>query len=506
MKILVANLGSTSFKYRLFDMADERQLARGGVERIGAAESLCFVEIGGRRTELTAHVPDHAVAVRQCLPQLTDPADRLPAGRRGGGGDRLQGGARRPRQRRAAGDADVLAAMEEMNDVAPAHNPPYIAAMRLLAEKLPEIPLVAAFETGFHATVPDRLRYYPAPIEWADQLHVKRWGFHGASHRYIADAHRRAAAARRPAGHLLPPGRFEQPVCDPRTAERGDVDGHESRSRACRTTTASATSIPFALPVIMQRHRQVARSRCSTTLANQSGLLGLSGVSGDVRDLEEAAAQGHARAQLALDVFVTEIRRHLGGLLVELGGLDALVFTGGIGENGAAIRAGVCAGPGGAWASCSIRGQCRRRRGECRISSADSRRADLDRADQRGTDRRPADAAIVGRISGMFVAKVTGSLVSTQKVDSMVGYKLLVVEPYRLDAERSQVAGDDRPHVCGRRHAGRRRRRLRADHPRLQRPADSRNQEHADRHAGHRPRRPGARGEHGGLPTRSDDD
>ena len=105
MKILVANLGSTSFKYRLFDMADERQLARGGVERIGSAESPCFVEIGGKRQELKAPVPDHAVAVRQCLEQLTDPATRLPEGCQRSCGDRLQGGAWRPRQRRAAGDA-----------------------------------------------------------------------------------------------------------------------------------------------------------------------------------------------------------------------------------------------------------------------------------------------------------------------------------------------------------------------------------------------------------------
>ena len=125
-------------------------------------------------------------------------------------------------------DADVLAAMEEMNDVAPAHNPPYIAAMRLLAEKLPGIPLVAAFETGFHATVPDRLRYYPAPKEWGDQYHIKRWGFHGASHRYIA---RRTAELLRTRGcprDLLSPGRLQQPVCHSRPAERRHVDGDES--------------------------------------------------------------------------------------------------------------------------------------------------------------------------------------------------------------------------------------------------------------------------------------
>ena len=191
MKILVANLGSTSFKYRLYDMSDERQLARGGIERIGAAESRCFVESAGGRQDLTTHVPDHAAAVRQTLAQLTDPstgclkdASEVAAiGFKAVHGGRLSGV--------QIVDAKVLAAMEEMSQVAPAHNPAYIAAMRLLREKLPEVPLVAAFETGFHQSIPERNQYYPIPWDWADDHHVKRFGFHGASHRYIVEADRR---------------------------------------------------------------------------------------------------------------------------------------------------------------------------------------------------------------------------------------------------------------------------------------------------------------------------
>ena len=176
MKILVANLGSTSFKYRLFDMTDERQLARGGIERIGCAQSRCVVEIGGRRQELTTHVPDHAVAVRQCLEQLTHPetgclqdATEVAAiGFKAVHGGRISGVQRVTEE--------VLVAMESMNALAPAHNPPYIAAMRLLSQKLPQIPLVAAFETGFHATIPDRLRYYGIPYEWAEQYQVETLG------------------------------------------------------------------------------------------------------------------------------------------------------------------------------------------------------------------------------------------------------------------------------------------------------------------------------------------
>jgi acetate kinase len=342
MKILVANLGSTSFKYRLFDVADERQLARGGVERIGSAESPCFVEISGKRQELKAQVPDHAVAVRQCLAQLTDPhagclqsASEVAAiGFKAVHGGRISGVQRVT--------PDVLAAMQEMSLVAPAHNPPYIKAMRLLAEKLPEIPLVAAFETGFHATIDDRLRYYPAPYEWAEKLHIKRWGFHGASHRYIAQR----------TSQLL--GRYDLRIIschlggsNSLCAIRGQQSVATSMGMSPQTGLPHNNRVgdfdPFAIPLIMQAEG-LSLHQVLDTLAEKSGLLGLSGISGDIRDLEEAAAQGKARAKLALDVFIAEIRRHLGGLLVELGGLDCLVFTGGIGENGASIRSGVCAG------------------------------------------------------------------------------------------------------------------------------------------------------------------
>src|SRR5437660_981108 len=186
MKILVANLGSTSFKYRLFDMADERLLARGGVERIGSPQARRFVEAGGEREEAAVEARDHATAVRLCLQQLADPKWRFLD-------DPSQLAAIGFKAVHAQGvtgvqrvDERVLSAMEAYADVAPAHNPPYVAAMRLLSRELPEIPLVAAFETGFHATIPPAQRYYAIPHEWIEKHGVLRWGFHGASHRYIA--------------------------------------------------------------------------------------------------------------------------------------------------------------------------------------------------------------------------------------------------------------------------------------------------------------------------------
>jgi len=340
MKILVANLGSTSFKYRLFDMTDERQLARGGTERIGSPQSRCFVQIGDARRELTASVPDHAEAVRKCLEQLTDreagclrDASEVAAiGFKAVHGGRYSGVQRVT--------PDVLAAMEEMSDVAPAHNPPYVSAMRLLSEKLPQIPLVAAFETGFHQTIPARQRYYAVPFQWAQEYHVQRWGFHGASHRYIATR----------IAELL--GRDDLRVISCHL-------GGSSSLCAIRNGESVANSLgmspqsglphnnrvggfdPFALPMVLRRTGKTL-AQVLDDLAERSGLLGLSGLSGDVRDLEEAADAGHERARLALEVLVGSARDYLGAYLVELGGADVIVFTGGIGENGARIRQAIC--------------------------------------------------------------------------------------------------------------------------------------------------------------------
>jgi acetate kinase len=340
MKILVANLGSTSFKYRLLDMSDERQLARGGIERIGSDESRCFVEIGQHRREMTAHVPDHAVAVKQCLAQLTDPESRClsEAAEVAAIGFKAVHGGRVSGVQRVTDD--VLAAMEEMSQIAPAHNPPYIAAMRLLSERLPEIPLVAAFETGFHATVPDRLRYYAVPYEWAESMHLKRWGFHGASHRYIATRTAEILGrndARIVSCHLG----GSSSLCAIRDGKSVMTSMGMSPQTGVPQNNRVGDFDPFALPLVMEKTGK-SLDEVLHLLANEGGLKGISGTSGDMRDVEEAADAGSERAQLAFDLYVSEIRRYLGALLVELGGADVLVFTGGIGENGATVRAGVC--------------------------------------------------------------------------------------------------------------------------------------------------------------------
>jgi len=341
MKVLVANLGSTSFKYRLFDLdgSSERQLARGGIDRIGQPESKCVVEMGGAKSEATANVPDHAAALRMCLDQLTGEGGVLKSvdevaaiGFKAVHAGNLSGV-------KLVND-ELLAAMDELSDVTPAHNPPYVKAMRTLKTAFPSIPLVAALETGFHDTIPPAHRCYAIPADWESGHGVKRWGFHGASHRYIA-------------GRIAElTGRKDLKVISCHLGGSSSlcaVDG--GKSIATTMGMSPQTGLPqnnrvgdfdpFALPYLIRRTGRSLEQLLSD-LANKSGLAGLSGTSGDLRDIEDAAARGDAKATLALDLYVASIRQYLGGYAALLGGLDAVVFTGGIGENSTLIRERVC--------------------------------------------------------------------------------------------------------------------------------------------------------------------
>ncbi len=339
MKILVANLGSTSFKYRLFDMAGEKLLARGGVERIGSEQSRCFVEANGAREETTVAARDHAVAVRLCLDQLSgpkrhclqSPSELAAIGFKAVHAQGLSGVQRV--------DERVLKAMEAYADVAPAHNPPYVTAMRLLARELPHIPLVAAFETGFHQTIAPAERFYAIPLEWAEKHGIQRWGFHGASHRFIAG--RTAQLLGKPEARII-------------SCHLGGSSSlcaiRDGRSVANSLGMSPQSGLPhnnrvgdfdvFALPVLLRATGKTLEQLLDD-LANRSGLLGLSGHN-DLRDIEAAAERGEGPSKLALDVFVGAVRHYLGAYLVLLGGADAIVFTGGIGENSVRMRAAIC--------------------------------------------------------------------------------------------------------------------------------------------------------------------
>ena len=340
MKVLVANLGSTSFKYRLFDLPSETQLARGGIDRIGQATSACFVEINGRKEESSQQVSDHAAAVQICLDQLTHPdygcvksvSEVAAIGFKAVFAGNLSGV-------RVVDDA-LLAKMEDLSDIAPAHNPMYAKAMRQLRSAFPQIPLVAALETAFHDTIPPENKLYSIPLEWAEQYEIKRWGFHGASHRFL---NTRMA-------QLLGRNDLKVITChlggsNSLCAARAGLSQATSMGMSPQTGLLQNNRVgdfdPFALPILLRKTGKTL-VQILEDLSSKAGLLGLSGVSQDCRDVEEAAAKGNERAKLALDVFVSSIRQYLGAYLTVLGGADVIVFSGGIGENGPQIRANVC--------------------------------------------------------------------------------------------------------------------------------------------------------------------
>ena len=342
MKILVANLGSTSFKYSLFDMDGEKVLARGKVERIGEKSSPCQVEINGVKTVSETEIPDHAVAVKQCFSQLTDPQ----TGCLKSDSEISAIGFKAVHAAGYSGvqfvDAKLLDSMEELNDLMPAHNPPYVRAMRTLSEKLPDVPLVAAFETGFHQTIPDRNRYYGVPMEWAEKYNVVRYGFHGASHRYISER----------TAELI--GRSDLKIISCHLGGSSSICAiNAGKSVAASMGTSAQTGLfhnnrvgdfdPYMIPHLMKR-LNMGQEELLNFLATKCGLFGLSGVSGDLRDVADAAEAGNKQATLAVAVMIGDIRKYLGAYMVELGGPDVIVFTGGIGEFQPGLREEVCAG------------------------------------------------------------------------------------------------------------------------------------------------------------------
>lgn len=350
MKILVSNLGSTSFKYRLFDLPETAgaeggtELARGGVERIGGAESRVYAAAGGRTWEATMPVADHAVALEAAIDQLTGPGGPLSSAAEVAavGFKAVHGG-------RAGGVARVtpavLEAMEEMAAVAPAHNPPYVRAMRLVGERLPAVPLVAAFETGFHATIPARNARYAVPQAWSEQHLVRRWGFHGASHRFVAERLATLAAARpdRPLRAISCHLGGSSSVCWIRGGQSVGTSMGMSPQSGLPQNNRAGDLDPYA---VLHVAKATGRSfeDLLVELSSQAGLAGMSGTSGDMRDLEAAAAEGSERAREAIAVYVANIRHWLGAGIVELGGLDVIGFAGGIGENSPATRAAVLVG------------------------------------------------------------------------------------------------------------------------------------------------------------------
>jgi len=338
VKILVANLGSTSLKWRLFDFSNgsERMLHKGGFERVA----------------------DYPKAINDCLQQLKD-GGHIESER-----ELAAVGFKTVMARGVNGcvrlDESVVKAMEAFNGIAPAHNPPYISGIRLFARQMPEVPLVGLFETAFYQWAPEAAVRYAVPETW-HEAGVRRWGFHGASHKFIAERSaellgREDVALR--ARQLYVDG-GETSVRKPNLRVISCHLGGSSSITGILNGVAIGTSMglspqsglpqnnrvgeldSFALPFLM-RSQNLTLDEAEKLLCKESGLKALSGGYNDFRDIEEQAAKGNPKAQLALDVFVHEARHWLGSYFLELNGADALVFTAGIGENRPGLREAVC--------------------------------------------------------------------------------------------------------------------------------------------------------------------
>jgi acetate kinase len=314
MYVFVANLGSTSFKYKLLDMARDGQVvAKSGYERIGQPGS---------------DFKTHADVIDEILRTANLKIDAI-------GFKAVHGG---PISGAVRVTDEVIATMEQFADVAPAHNPPYIAAMKALRAKLPDIPQVAAFETAFHQTIPLARQVYAIPHDWTEKLGIRRYGFHGASHRYIA--------TRIP--QLIPSARRIISCHLGGSCSICAIEDGQSVANSFGMTAQSG--VPhnnrvgdfdaFALQKLLKQG--ISLEEIFRRLAKEGGMLGMSGVSPDMRDVEKAATEGNPRAKLAIEAFVESVRSFIGSYLVVLGGCDVLAFTGGIGENASAIRQSIC--------------------------------------------------------------------------------------------------------------------------------------------------------------------
>jgi acetate kinase len=339
MKILVANIGSTSLKWRLFDFANngERLLHKGGFERVTdypKAIEDCIAELK-KANAIASENELSAVGFKTVIAKNVTGCVQL--------------------------DEHVLQAMTDYNGLAPAHNPPYITGIKLFAQRVPNVPLIGLFETAFHQFAPEASQRYAVPDAWY-QIGVRRWGFHGASHKFIAE-------------------RSAELLCRPDVAERArqlyvnngatKISGEPLRVISCHLGGSSSitgilngasigTSMGMSPQSGLPQNNRVGDldaevlpyvtktlgipvDEAQKQLTKQSGLLGVSGVSNDVRDIMDAATKGNVNAKLALDVFVASARHWIGSYFLQLNGADAIVFTAGTGENRAELRTAICA-------------------------------------------------------------------------------------------------------------------------------------------------------------------
>ncbi len=346
MYILVINAGSSSVKYKLFNMQDESVLAAGLADRVGMERSsLTHNPISGEAVTIESDIPDYEIALHMIIDALIHPEygviddiDEISAV----GHRVVHGGERVSTSVIIAENVDNV--IRECFDLAPLHNPPNMMGIEACRKILAGVPEVAVFDTAFHRTIPEEAYLYAIPYNLYEKHSIRRYGFHGTSHRYVADR----------AAHILgqPLGQIKMITCHlgngcsitaVKNGESVDTSMGFTPLEGLIMGTRSGDIDPAIVFYLMDR-TGLTTPEVNTILNKESGLLGLSGISSDVRDLEEAASEGNERAITALNCFAYRIRKYIGAYAASMGGLDSIVFTAGIGENSSKIRAMVCRG------------------------------------------------------------------------------------------------------------------------------------------------------------------
>ena len=334
MKILICNAGSTSLKFKLWDMPALHVLAEGKVERVGSTDAIFhYLNAGFAIRQSNLAIPDYTAGIKRFL-------DALSAAQGGAVASLAEIDAVGFKTVLAKGFYGVHELTEEVKKgmrayftVAPAHNGPYLEAIAVFEKLLPDVPRVGVFETAFHRTIPMARRIFPVPYEWYEKYGVMRMGYHGASHGYIAQ---KLSDKRRVISCHLGGSASICAILDGKSMDNSfGFSLQMGIPHASRTGDVDPYLVPFLL------EQGLTLQEIYDGLGKSGGLKGISGTSGDIRDIDDAIRAGSQRAQLALDVLVTHIIRYVGAYAMELGGVDAIAFTGGIGENYAPLRRAV---------------------------------------------------------------------------------------------------------------------------------------------------------------------
>lgn len=345
MKVLVINCGSSSLKYQVIDSESEKVLAKGLCERIGIDGRLVYQPAGSDKIKTEVAMPTHKEAVKLVLDALVNPENGVlkSLDEIGAVGHRIVHGGEKFTESAVITD-EMLKKVEECNELAPLHNPANIIGINACRELMPGVPMVGVFDTAFHQTMPAKAYTYALPYEISEKYDIRRYGFHGTSHRYVS--HRVADFLGKKYEDLkiitchLGNGSSFAAVKDGKCQDTSM--GLTPLAGICMGTRTGDID-PAIVPFLM-KNENLTPDEMDTLLNKKSGVQGVSGVSSDFRDLEKAAKEGNDRAQLALDMFAYQGKKIIGSYAAAMEGVDVIVFTAGIGENTDHMRKAMCEG------------------------------------------------------------------------------------------------------------------------------------------------------------------